>query len=325
VDPISHAALARILIGLDGQRRFGPGAGAAGVLGALVPDLDLARVLQGWDVYLRAHQVGTHALSGAIACGLVTAAAVRPLARGGRFIPLATAATAGALSHVFLDLIVGASIRPFWPVISGHISFPLFAMADPWLFACCLLGFVMLWRGRTARVACLALVIVAMFVGAKTVLYVRARGIDRAYSSSARVTRADAVFGSWRRWTFFHADGESVDRWEIDAVTGRAVRSFRASRGLSLPQAIVSRELPTVSNLLASHEITFARVRPSPAGDFDVLWSDLRYCQDSLAGSDPVCNLWVGGEYDARGRPIVAVVHVGSLVHRRTPRSGADH
>jgi membrane-bound metal-dependent hydrolase YbcI (DUF457 family) len=326
VDPLSHAALGRTLIAFDSRHRLGPGASAACILGSLSPDLDLALGLQGWDVYLRAHQAGTHALAGALACGALTATVVRLAERRSRWVPLLVAATAGAFGHLALDLLAGADIRPGWPVWNAVFTLPLFAMADPWLVGLFVAALALLWRARRPAVALAIMVALACMAVTKGALYARAKDVDRRAVAAADPSRADAVFGSWHRWAFFHVSDGSAERWEVDALSGSAVRAFRIDRGLSVPSVDASRALPTVTNLMASHAITFARVRGSTNERYAVLWSDLRYCSATLVGSEPLCGLWFGGEYEARGRAIDAVVHVGTLVQRRpVERTPANH
>ena len=56
MDPLSHAAMGRVLVGLP---REAPRASvaAAAVLAALSPDIDAALMPFGWDRYLRAHEI----------------------------------------------------------------------------------------------------------------------------------------------------------------------------------------------------------------------------------------------------------------------------
>lgn len=323
MDPVSHAAFGRTLAALDGRQRLGAGATTACVLGALCPDLDISRAYQGWDVYLRHHQSGTHSLIGAIACGLLTGSVVRLFARGGRWTRLVAAGTIGAASHVTLDLVSGADLRLFAPFVDRLVTLPLFAMADPWLLGALILAAIAASFARR-RGALAGLALVVLLVSIKGGFYVRANGLERAATGST-ATHADAVFGSWARWTYLETHAATVDRWDIDAGTGSAVRSATIARQLDEPLATRSRVLPTVANLLASHDDTFARVVARPDGSHDVRWSALRYCSVGGQGSEPVCGLWFGGEYDAAGRPIAATVWIGSFVQRRAGRTPSDN
>ena len=130
MDPLSHVVIGRALIAAvdDDTDRRRRGAGAAAVLGALAPDVDAIMVPFGWDIYLRAHEIGTHSVAGALlvggASGLIVAALARVLVRTGRpdLRRFALAGIVGALSHVALDLVCGARIRLAWPFADGRVT-----------------------------------------------------------------------------------------------------------------------------------------------------------------------------------------------------------
>jgi inner membrane protein len=324
MDPVSHVVLGRTLIALDDEGRLGRGAIAACVLGSLAPDIDLVLAFRGWDVYLREHQGGTHALIGAAACGILVASVVRIVSRSSRMSSLVVAGIAGCATHLFLDLIAGADLRPLWPLSQWRLALPLVAMADPWFVAGSVVAGVALWRRPGRRTAARILGVLALALACKGGLLARALALDRRQVPTALSRRADANFGSWTTWSVFHAQRDSVQSWRVDAVRGTVSRILDVPRGLDLPVVQRSRPLPTVRNLEASHDITFARVLPSDDGSYAVFWSDLRYCrtgdQDSSADQRSlICAVWFGGEYDRRGEPIDAVVHVGALVQRRAP------
>jgi membrane-bound metal-dependent hydrolase YbcI (DUF457 family) len=333
VDPVSHAAFGRTLAALDARGRLGAGATTACVLGALCPDLDIARTFQGWDVYLVHHQGGTHSLPGAVACGILTGTVVRACApRRGRWLPLVAAATVGALSHVLLDVLSGADVRLFAPVWSRVFSLPLFAMADPWLLGILVIAAAVssipLPHGRPERLRYggIALALITLLVALKGGLYLRASSIERHAAERGAARHVEAVFGSLTRWHVIEVYPATLDWWDVDVRSRRALRLASVARGLDVPLVQQSSALPTVANLLASHDDTFARVVEGAGGASEVRWSALRYCRVERTGSDPVCGLWFGGEYDARGRPTAAVMRIGSIVQRRSPAPAAsDH
>src|SRR5438105_11827560 len=167
MDPLTHIVVGRSVVAtVDRHEPARRGVAWAAILGALSPDVDAALALNGWDRYVRVHEVGTHSILGAFVMACLTATAVhavssarrggpvcaagaegrhvrRPLQPG--FRALLGAATAGAMSHIVLDVVSGARIRVGWPIVSPVVTLPLVAMADPWLIGICIAGLLALW------------------------------------------------------------------------------------------------------------------------------------------------------------------------------------
>src|SRR5215210_1640682 len=83
MDPFSHIVFGRTLAAVRTPR--GRGMIPAVMLGALAPDADAVLMPFGWDIYLRAHEVGTHSALGCLAMAALTALAVRLFVRGSRY------------------------------------------------------------------------------------------------------------------------------------------------------------------------------------------------------------------------------------------------
>jgi membrane-bound metal-dependent hydrolase YbcI (DUF457 family) len=150
VDPLSHAVFGRTLAALQTPGARGRGTIPAVVLGTLAPDVDALLMPFGWDIYLRAHEIGTHSLPGSLGIAALTALVVRLCVRERRYPPLVVAAWAGSLSHLALDVLSGAHIRLGWPLADGRMSLPLVAMAEPVLIAIFLAASIVLLAARTS-------------------------------------------------------------------------------------------------------------------------------------------------------------------------------
>jgi membrane-bound metal-dependent hydrolase YbcI (DUF457 family) len=332
MDPISHMAFGRTLVALDSRRILGAGAVAACVAGSLAPDVDAVFMPLGWDIYLRRHQGGTHSLMGSVACAALAAAAVRLLSKRGRFGPLLAAAWVGAAGHLLLDVISGADVRFFWP-LGRPVALPLFAMADPWLGGLLVLGLVLLAAGRRhpAPMAAAILLAVGVLAGGKAILYDRTS--PDPPDGSVLFRRSDVEWGSLTRWITYETRASTVDARRVNAWTGARALLLHAPRGLDDPLIARSRELETVQNFVAAHDVTFATVIGTQSTEMQVLWSDLRYCGPSRNRSVPwapmplesglpfSCTLWFGGQVDpATNAPVAAIVYVGHFVQRRRIR-----
>ena len=353
MDPVSHAALGRTLISafrVTASPRPTRAAAVAAILGSLSPDIDCVLMPFGWDIYLRAHEIGTHALAGALVCGMLTAALVRAFARQSVYRELAAAACIGAASHVALDLVASARLRPAWPAMDAVASLPIVAMADPWLFALCVLGPIAIWGTRRRRppepsaaspgverrAARLAVASVAIFLTAKAGLGAAAIAhYDRARAAQERPVIARVIEAEWA----------SLSTWHVFDRTPEALRAWRASVGGAVEQTlawpiepessavVASRELATVRNFLRAYELGFA-VTGSKAHDHTaVMWSDIRFCRgrsgDETTLPEPVmpraaavpiaCALWFGGELSGDGTPLRQIVRIGRLTQTRDP------
>src|SRR5688572_23712265 len=148
MDPVSHGVIGRAVVAAAGRHLQGRGAGAAAVLGALSPDVDLVLMPFGWDIYLRAHAAGTHAIGGAIVTGLGSAVLIRLCVRNTALPRLSGAAVIGALTHLAADIVSGARLQPAWPLATHIVSMPLVAMADPWTIGVVLAGGWAMWMHR---------------------------------------------------------------------------------------------------------------------------------------------------------------------------------
>jgi hypothetical protein len=269
----------------------------------------------------------------------VTAAVVLVFARPTRYSSLVLSAWIGATSHVLLDLLSSARLRPGWPFVDTVVSVPLVAMADPWLLALCASGAVGFWiwghsPGRHAGIAVLA--VMALFLLAKAALGTLAfSNYRRASDQLTETVLARAVQAKWA----------SLDTWHVFDRTANHVRSWRAGSdgaheafswpvGPESSPVSHSRSLSTVRNFLRTHELGFAVTLPQAEGRTLVLWSDIRFCWDPSVPEAPkpepivqsptgnrhiACAFWFGGELDTDGRPRLEVVKIGGFTQTRAP------
>lgn len=323
MDPVSHALLGRtIAAAAFGERPLPRGMKAAAVLGALSPDVDSVLMTR-WDVYLRAHEIGTHSLAGAVMTGLASAALVRAVLGKSSYRGLAVAAVLGAGSHLLADIAAGGRLRLLWPASSIVASFPLVAMGDPWTLSILFVGALALWRRQdhvqTARVT---LLMVVVFLLAKAVLL--AAALARTPPDAARgpetMAVVDARWGSLTEWSVCDRTVDALQCRGIDAGGHTPVLLVSQPVHPESPLVRSSRSLATVRNFLAVHHLPFAVERPSSHGQVTVLWSDIRFCWPTHAGLDSIeCFLWFGGVFGPDGRAVAEEVRVGSWTRTLPP------
>jgi membrane-bound metal-dependent hydrolase YbcI (DUF457 family) len=343
VDPVSHLLLARLVAAARPTRHLPRGVIAATVLGGIAPDIDAGLMAVGWDVYLRWHDAGTHALVGTLPVAVLTAGFVRTWARQAPLGALIVGAWLGVLSHVGFDLYSGATIRVLWPLTDSAWAVPIVAMADPLAIAAMLAGAIALWVWprvpRTA--AALALTLLVLISAVKvTTRTMATRTYRAAVAADAPPTQVavEAMWGSWREWLFFDrlADGR-VRAWRVDGLANSADIRFEQpdTRDEVFAHASLA-DFSTARNFVPAHPFAFAVARAAdPERQAVVFWSDTRFCwaageqgdsqegaphQDVRPPVGPVrCALWFGGSYDAEGRPHQSLVWLGGHVQRRSP------
>lgn len=314
----------------------------ATVLGGLAPDVDAALMAFGWDVYLRWHELGTHALAGTPVVACLTALAVRAVVPSAPLAALTFGAWLGTLSHVFFDLYSGAGIRIGWPFTSTMVTAPVVAMADPLAIAPLVIGALALWvwprAPRTAGALVMALLAVLSGVKLTTRAWALAAYDDAARRAGPPPERVEvqAEWGRWMTWLVFDRLGDGTRRaWQVDARSGRASLRFAQPSDAEADYAIRSRtDFATARNFQPVHAFAFATRRVTDAGSV-VFWSDARFCwtaaehanpqddvphQDVRPATGPLrCALWFGGSYDEEGRPVEALVWLGGHLQRRSP------
>ena len=332
MDPVSHAAFGYTVV--RAACPAAPRIAAAAFAGALAPDVDAVFMPAGWDVYLRVHELGTHTLLGLAPVALAVAYVVRGRTRA-PILPLFQAAGLAAASHLVLDVMSGARIQLGWPLLPGRALVPLVAMAEPWVIALLVLGLgaLAVFRHQIRRAAQCVLLIFALCLGVKSVWLVQAlETLDPETFGSMQARVVEARWFSLREWNVFgRIDGELM---RVSIQPDRAPRVMASwPIDSDFPLAVTSRGLDTVRNLLAVHELTFARLLPASDGTTEVLWSDVRFCwmppSDSpgatprgllAIGTGPkriACALWVGGIYDGAGRALNQRVRVFGVSQTR--------
>jgi membrane-bound metal-dependent hydrolase YbcI (DUF457 family) len=330
MDPLTHIVIGRAVVAAARPESRARSVGAAAILGALAPDADSALVFAGWDRYVRAHQFGTHSLLGAAAMAMLAAftidRATRLLTRRAntrRYRFLFAAATAGAISHIALDLLSGARIAVGWPLVERRVSLPLMAMADPWFVAMCVGWLVLLWpaRIRVGHASRALIAVATVFLCAKAALFSTA--ISRSPINLQAPTAFDARWGSFTEWFVFERLAGAVRASTISAKGGPPAVLVAPPLGEDTALVHASRGLDDVQNFLAVHEFAFADETRGGDGGNAVFWSDVRYCWPAAPGEpwrpDVDCAVHIGGVFDAGGRATMQEIRVGGFVQRRPP------
>lgn len=322
MDPVSHVAFGYTVA--KAVRPAVPRLAVAASLGALAPDVDAVFMPAGWDIYLRAHEIGTHSLIGSVAVALAVAVVVRGRTRA-PVLPLFLIALLAVASHLALDAVSGARFQWAWPFFAGRTFLPLVAMAEPWVLVLLVLGLIaiLVSRQRARRTARSIVLIFTVCLALKGLWLVEAlRTLDAGAVGPMSARIIEASWFSLRQWNVFGRTASDLVQLRIQP--GGPPTLLASWPDNDLPLAAASLRLSTVKNLRAVHELTFPRQLSAANGTTEVLWSDIRFCwkppEDPGAalkgfltagvGQERIaCALWMGGSYD-EGRFVNQRVYV---------------
>lgn len=165
MDNVAHT-LAGFVLARSRVVRETPLATTALVVGANLPDVDLAWSAASDLAYFHYHRGFTHSIAGALAGSLALWAALAAWgalrARAGRHEPprrlrLLAASVVGVFSHLALDATNAYGLRPFLPWSATWVYGDLWFIADPWIWL--ILGGALAATSRTGpmRATCWAL------------------------------------------------------------------------------------------------------------------------------------------------------------------------
>jgi hypothetical protein len=230
----------------------------------------------------------------------------------------------GALSHVWFDLVSGASVWLWWPAAETTTSnLGLFAMADPVAAVLMTMTAMLVWHARQSRRrrAAWLLGLFALFVAGKAASRVSAESLFASVRGGPP-DRTEPVWASVSRWHLYSRTPNSLERWEVDTIVRSVRRQIEVAvihhdaRAARL--AAASLEWETVRNFRRSHDLTFSTVVGAErnGGASRVMWSDLRYCTIGAANALR-CAVRVGGETSKNGSPPRLLVEVGRFVQTR--------
>ena len=320
MDNLTHS-LVGLMIARAGLNRLGPRSTALLIVGANLPDGDIATAVSGALFYLQCHRGWTHALAISPLLALLPLPIWWLFARkerpGAKAFALAYLAVfAGILSHIFLDCWNTYGIRMMLPFNSEWYRLDWVYIVDLWIWVILLIGvFAPLLarlvnseigaaRSKQGRGgAWLVLGLLCVFLSLRAMWHGQAIGVleSRMYDSRRpiRVTALPGPFVPWK-WT---GVVETDRAWSVvpvdllgdfDPDAGRTLLKPEAP----LPQEAAIRASKTGSVFLAFTRHPYWRATPSPRieGGTLVKVCDLRF------GLPEDAKFSASFEFDASGR-----------------------
>jgi len=316
LDPISHLLFGHTLYCLDSRRRTERGAAAGYLLASVLPDIDGAIVPFGMDVYLLAHEAGTHSLAGSPLVAAVLATGLSLTLKGARFVPLFLVSWAAVAGHLFIDLVDGGGLRLFAPLSEIRYGWHLVSMWDPLVLVPLILAFlasrIQSYRRRFwAR----AVMIVLTFVFAMKAVSQKAADSVFAWQVQARnpaveLRWREEVSGSLFQWRYIDKAGDRMRVWIVDSWKEDVQLTFERHVPGDDEMIRASRRFSVVRNLLRLSDLPVAWLEVE--GDYLLVhWSDMRFC-------DPAgCAMSFGVAFDKERAPLWEFIDAGTFRQTR--------
>jgi membrane-bound metal-dependent hydrolase YbcI (DUF457 family) len=315
MDLVSHLLFGRT-VALTIRRRPGlTGVTAALVLGSILPDVDAVLAPGGFDLYLRVHASGTHALLGTVVEAIVLALVLRMLVTGSHVLPLLVASWVGVVGHILWDLADSSDIGLFKPFSNKMLGWHLVAMGEPLVLVTLAAAVLLAWRwpARAPSSAAAALILLTVLLAVKKTTQEWARGryaesvVHAAPGAVAVAPRLGRLFA----WTIYDRAGDRVRAWSVDGRSGAFTLAFEYRDAADAPAVMRSRDLPVVQTFLGLSKIPFVRMERDGLRRI-VLWSDVTNC--SIRG----CDLSFGGVFDRNTAPLYQLIRIGGFSQRRS-------
>jgi membrane-bound metal-dependent hydrolase YbcI (DUF457 family) len=314
VDIVTHLAFGSALSALDREHRLGPGAGAALVVGSILPDIDASVAFaRGMDLYLEQHQTGTHTVLAAAVQALMLAGALTVLVKGARFLPVAAAAFVAILGHFWWDLLSGSTMQLLSPFSRARLSWPLVAMAEPSIVLPLAVGVAVGWRRPHARfrAAVVSLSVLAVVVAVYSVARHRAMTHFQRFVASAHTATAswsgEPTWGSVDRWRMHARLGSQLGTWIVTAFSETSpTLVFTPNEPGDAAAVTASRDAPVVQRFLRFADFPFAEVEQD-GKEHRVIWSDLKFCGPAQ------CDLRFGVALGDGRSPLYEIVWIRQL------------
>ena len=300
MEPVTHAlaSLALARAGLNKTTRL---ATPMLLVSGLVADLDWLSRAAGARAYLHGHRTATHSLAGtaAIALGVATAfwlAGRKHPSAPVRFSRAAMVGGAAAAAHLLLDLTNSYGVQLLWPFRAKWYAWDLMEPVDPWVLFLLLLGWLLPGLFRLVseeigarpkrrgpqRGAIVALALLVVYVGGRSVLHERALEMLRARIYHGETPLAAGAFphaASPLAWSGIVETDGAINEVEVPLAPGRPFDpdSARAHfKPESSPALEAARKSEIAQEFLSFARFPLASVHKT-GGGFRVELRDLRF------------------------------------------------
>ncbi len=304
MDPVTHALVSATL-DRAGLRRVSRSAMLILLVSGTAADLDLLSYLGGAGAYFHYHNAVLHSILGSAALAVATALAFcifgrEPQRQPLRFPRVLLLCAIGAGVHLLLDCLGAQGVQLFWPFRARQFSLDLLPPIDPWILGVLIVGLLLpaLFRlvseeigerkkkKTVSKGAVAALVLVALYTGARGLLHQRAVQTLMAHDYHGAAPLSAGAFpdsASPFLWRGVVATANTIEQISVPVGSedefhaDSSLTNYKPEDSLALD---VARRTPFAKQFLRYARFPIAELQSIPNGSLVTL-RDLRFPQDS--------------------------------------------
>ena len=326
MDPITHA-LTAVALDRAGLRRVSRMALVILVVAGVAPDLDWLSYFGGAHAYFRFHYALLHSIAGAGVLAVVIAAIFwlvgrRKATASLRFSRALLLCAIGVAVHILLDVATADGVQLLWPFRMRWFSWDVLPNIDPWILGVLLAGLLVpslfhlvseeigarKKKRKTSKGAIAALVLVALYIGARVELHSTAIELLLTHDYHGATPMVAGAFPDSASPIFWRGVVDTPNTIEevVVPVGGDvfdANSSLTHHKPANSPALDAARSAPLAKQFLRYARFPLADLE-NLADGYRVTLRDLRYADDADTPNDMVAVIDLDSHFAVRRETI---------------------
>jgi inner membrane protein len=183
MDILTHGLIGATLSGLFLKRVDPAVATVTLISSSVIPDIDYVVRFWGMTDYLKHHRGITHSILGVIVLSLILAAIIKIFSRSTSYWTFLSLCLLGSFVHLFFDLTNAYGTQILLPFSRHRFHLDWLMLVDFPIFFLLIIGLIISWikRPYAFQIACIVLVIIAVYIGFRAVVQAKAENWVKNY------------------------------------------------------------------------------------------------------------------------------------------------